>query len=348
MYQQLEVLQVRRWFFASVEVLAGGIVAVALTVTPVAAQAPSGAAKAVASKTKSWTVGRTPDGKPDFQGVWTNQISTPLERPAALGTKEFYTKEEAEALAQRGTGRARPQAQGDAQAVHYDESQFGIDRSQITKVSGLRTSLIVGPEGRIPPQTPEAKQKAAERAALAKGHEFDGPENRGLAERCLTFVSEGPPMVAPAYNANYQIVQGKGYVAVLVEMMHRIRMIPTDGRPHLASNVRQWNGDSVGHWEGDTLVVDTTNFTDKTNFRGSGDKLHVIERFSRPSEDTLLYQFTVDDPETWTKPWTAEIAMPKVDGQVYEYACQEGNYGMANILSGARAAEKAAQKGGPR
>jgi hypothetical protein len=154
-------------------------------------------------------------------------------------------------------------------------------------------------------------------------------------------------MMAPAYNGNYQIVQGHGYVAILVEMMHRIRMIPTDGRPHLASNIRQWNGDSVGHWEGNTLVVDTINFTDKTNFRGSGENLHVVERFTRSAEDTLLYQFTVDDPSTWTKSWTAEIAMPKVDGQIYEYACQEGNYGMANVLSGARAAEKQAAEAAP-
>jgi hypothetical protein len=297
-------------------------------------------------KDKAWTLGRMPDGKPDFQGVYTNLITTPLERPVALGAKEFYTPEEAEALAQRTAARRARAQEGGTQAVHYDESQFGLDRSQTTKVSGLRTSLIVGPEGRIPPMTPQAKQRATQRAAAAKGHEFDGPENRGLAERCITFISEGPPMMAPAYNGNYQIVQGRGYVAILVEMMHRVRMIPTDGRAHLSSDIRQWNGDSVGHWEGDTLVVDTTNFTDRTNFRGSGENLHVVERFSRPNENTLLYQFTVDDPDTWTKPWSAEIAMPKVGGNIYEYACQEGNYGMANVLSGARAAEKKAAEEG--
>jgi hypothetical protein len=327
------------------------VAAACAVITPLVAQAPAvGTTAAPKPQTAPWKVGRTPDGKPDLQGFWTNMITTPLERPANLGAKEFYTPEEAAANSARGAGGGRggaggrgrgAQADGEL-AVHYNESQFGLDRSQTTKVSGLRTSLVVGPEGRIPPMTPEAQKRAAERAALAKGHEFDGAENRGLAERCLTFVSEGPPMMAPAYNGNYEIVQGQGYVTILVEMMHHLRVIPTDGRPHIPASIRQWNGDSVGHWEGDTLVVDTTNFTDRTNFRNSGENLHVVERFTRVSADTLQYQFTVDDPATWTKPWTAEISMPKVDGPIYEYACQEGNYGMANVLSGARAAEKEA------
>jgi hypothetical protein len=339
-----------RHFYSSAGIATLAAAAACAVVTPLAAQAPSGGSAAapkptVTSPTTTWKVGRTPDGKPDLQGYWTNMITTPLERPANLGAKEFYTPEEAAANAKRGAGgggRGRAAQTGGELSVHYNESQFGLDRSQTTKVSGLRTSLIVGPEGRIPPMTPDAQKRAAERTALAQGHEFDGPENRGLAERCLTFVSEGPPMMAPAYNGNYQIVQGDGYVTILAEMMHRLRVIPTDGRLHISSSIRQWNGDSVGHWEGDTLVVDTTNFTDRTNFRGSGENLHVVERFTRASADTLLYQFTVDDPATWTKPWTAEIAMPKVDGPIYEYACQEGNYGMANVLSGARAAEKEA------
>jgi hypothetical protein len=329
--------------FATLAVAAG-----CTTITLLLAQAPStGSTAARTPQTKAWQVRRTPDGKPDLQGYWTNMITTPLERPANLGTKEFYTPEEAAANAKREEAGGRG-ARAGGERVHYDESQFGLDRSQTTKVSGLRTSLIVGAEGRVPPMTPEAKQRVAERAAQAKGHEFDGPENRGLAERCLTFVSEGPPMMAPAYNANYQIVQGPGYVTILVEMMHHMRVIPTDGRPHIPSSIRQWNGDSVGHWEGDTLVVDTTNFTDKTNFRGSGENLHVIERFTRIAEDTLLYRFTVDDPSTWIRPWTAEISMPKVGGPIFEYACQEGNYGIANVLSGARAVEKEAAAAGPK
>ncbi|HEY6345231.1 MAG TPA: hypothetical protein VIY49_27365 [Bryobacteraceae bacterium] len=325
------------------------VLTVAAVFMPLLAQTASNGSVVSAPDTRAkiWKVGRTPDGKPDLQGYWTNLITTPLERAANLGAKEFYTPEEAAANATRGAGRGgAAQASGELR-VHYNEIQFGLDRSQTTKVSGLRTSLIIGPEGKIPLMTPEAQGRNGERAALAKGHEFDGPENRGLAERCLTFVSDGPPMMAPAYNGNYQIVQGDGYVTILIEMMHRLRVIPTDGRPHIPATIRQWNGDSVGHWEGDTLVVDTTNFTDKTNFRGSGENLHVIERFTRVAEDTLLYQFTVDDPSTWIKPWTAEISMPKVEGPIFEYACQEGNYGLPNVLSGARATEKASAVGSP-
>jgi hypothetical protein len=330
--------------FVSLEVLGAISLAVSLAVAPLGAQVASNAAKAASSpSTKSWKLGRTPYGKPDFEGVWTNAVSTPLERPAGLGTKEFYTNEEAAAIAQKGITRIRANRKPGTQAdLHYDNLQFGIDRTQYVKVSGLRTSLIVGPEGRVPPLLPEAQKRLAERAAMAKGHQFDGPENRGLAERCIMWPSEGPPMLAPGYNSNLQIVQGHGYVAIIEEMIHHVRMIPTDGRPHLSQDIRLWHGDSVGHWEGDTLVVDTTNFSNKIDFRGADENLHVIERFTRTAADTLLYQFTVNDPTTWTKPWSAEISMPKVDGQIYEYACQEGNYGMANVLSGARASEKKA------
>lgn len=297
-------------------------------------------------KAKTWTLGHTPYGKPDLQGVWTNAVNTPLERPAGLGSKEFYTPEEAAQIAKQGIKRMRADAKPGTQAdLHYDNLQFGIDRTQYVKISGTRTSLIVGPEGKIPPFTPEARQRLAERAARQKGHEFDGPENRGLAERCIMWPSEGPPMLAPGYNSNLEIVQGRGSVAIYEEMIHHVRVIPTDGRPHVAQSVRLWHGDSVGHWEGNTLVVDTTNFSDQIDFHGADENLHVVERFTRKDADSLLYQFTVDDPTAWTKPWSAEILMPKVVGQIYEYACQEGNYGMANVLSGARATEeKAAQK----
>ena len=174
------------------------------------------------------------------------------------------------------------------------------------------------------------------------GGPYDGPESRGLGERCIVMAHEGPPMLPPAYNANLQIQQGPGYVAILHEEIHDLRIISLDGRPHLGPNIRQYLGDSRGRWEGNTLVVDTTNFTDETNFRGSGRDLHVIERFTRVDPDTIIYRFTVDDPTTWTRSWTAELPMTKIKGPIYEFACHEGNYDMVNNLTAARAQEKAA------
>ena len=190
--------------------------------------------------------------------------------------------------------------------------------------------------------TAAARERQAERAAKNRGHEFDGPENRPLPERCLVMQGSGPPILPTAYNNNTQIVQGPGYVALLVEMGHEARVIPLDGRPHLPKDVRLWKGDSRGHWEGDTLIVETTNFTNKSAFRGTTENMRLIERFRRMDEDTLLYQFTVDDPATFEKPWTAEIPVPKSTGHIFEYACHEGNYGMFGALAGARAEEKKA------
>jgi hypothetical protein len=319
---------------------------VLLAVIPIAGQALKPAAKA--GDVKTWSPPKTADGQPDLQGVWSNAISTPLERPDGLGAKEFYTAEEitqrAARAAQQGRGGPRPTQAGTVGDVHYDVSQFGLDRGHTKQATSERTSLIVGPEGKVPALLPEAQKRQAERAALNRGHQFDGPENRGLSERCIVWPNEGPPMLSPGYNSNLQIVQGAGYVAIMQEMIHDVRVIPLDGRPHLPKSVHQWFGDSRGHWEGNTLVVDTTNFTDRFPFHGSGDKLHVVERFTRTADDTILYQFTVEDPTTWDKPWSAEIPWVKGDGLVYEYACQEANYGMRNILSGARATENEAAK----
>jgi hypothetical protein len=292
---------------------------------------------------QTWTPPRTPDGHPDLQGIWTNASITPLERPRDLGAKELYTEEEAAAFRKRALVPADTAQRGGTDA-HYEFTQFGLDRTQAQVALSLRTSMIVGPEGRVPPLTPEAQQRIAERAALAKGHEFDGPENRGIQERCIVWGNEGPPMLPPGYNSYLQIVQAPGYVAILQEMIHDVRIVPLDGRPHLAQHMRSWLGDSRGRWEGDTLVVDTTNFTDKTNFRGSRGSLHVVERFTRVDQDTIRYQFTVDDPTTWSKPWSAELPLVGDKGPIYEYACHEANYGMANNLKGARAAEKAAEE----
>jgi hypothetical protein len=288
---------------------------------------------------QTWKAPRTPDGHPDLQGVWTNASITPMERPRELGAKEFFTPEEAAENNKRALVPADTAQRGGTEA-HYEFTQFGLDRTQFQVAFSMRTSMIVGPEGRVPPLTPEAQKRNAERAANAKGHEFDGPESRGIQERCLVWGTEGPPMLPPGYNSYLQIVQTPGYVMILQEMIHDARIIPMDGRPHAPADVRSWLGDSRGRWDGDTLVVDTTNFTAKTNFRGSRESLHVVERFTRVDENTIQYQFTVDDPTTWTRAWSAEMPLAKDKGPIYEYACHEANYGMANNLKGARATEE--------
>jgi hypothetical protein len=307
----------------------------------VSGQTLSPAVKSMTTKTGASAPLRTADGQPDLQGVWANASNVPLERPKNLGAKEFFTEQELAENAKKGFSGDRAVTV----EAHYDLSQFGLDPSQSKFAPNLRTSLIVGPKGRIPPLIPEAQKRLAAKAAQAQGHEFDGPENRPLGERCIMWPSEGPPMLPVGYNNNLQIFQGPGYVAILQEMIHDVRIIPLDGSPHLAAGVGQWRGDSRGHWEGNTLVVDTTNFTAKTAFRGSTEHLRVIERFSRTAEDMLLYEFTVEDPDTWTKSWTAQWPMAKAAGRIFEYACQEGNYGMANTLSATRALEEAARKG---
>jgi len=285
---------------------------------------------------KPWSAPRTTEGKPDLQGIWTNITITPLERPRDLGDKAFFTEQEAlqyekQVREQNNADRRDGGTQADLGRAYND---FWYDRG--TKVVGnRRTSLITDPpDGKIPALTPEAQKRQADRAAGARGHQFDGPENRALTERCLVWPTAGPPMLPSFYNNNYQIVQSPGYVTILVEMVHDVRVIPTDGSPHLPSNIRLWFGDSRGHWEGDTLVVETTNFTDKNSFRGSD------ENFTRTGPDTILYEFTVNDSTAFTKPWTAQIPMTKMQGPIIEYACHEGNYAMSGMLAGARADEK--------
>jgi len=297
-------------------------------------------------QTPATKIPRTADGRPDLQGIWTNATVVPLERPAKLKDKEFYTKEEADENTKKVLGISSWERLGSQADVHYNMSQYGLDLSQVKIAATLRTSLIVGPEGRIPPLTPEAQKRNAARAAANRGHQFDGPENRPLQERCLIYSTEGPPMLPSAYNSNLQIVQTAGHVAILQEMIHSTRIIPTDGSPHLPPSISQWLGDSRGHWEGDTFVIDTTNFTDQTAFRNSTASLHLVERFRRLDDDTLLYEFTAEDPATLGRPWTAQLTLAKIEGPVFEFACHEGNLGMANTLKGARAAEEAARKVG--
>jgi hypothetical protein len=295
---------------------------------------------------KNWTPPKTADGKPDLSGIWTNVTITPLERPADLAGKATFTPAEAAAyekrmVAENNADRRDLPPEADVGKAYNDA---WWDRG--SKVVGtLRTSLIVDPpDGRVPPLTPEGQKRVAAARNEARLHPSDGPEDRALSERCLIWPTAGPPMLPSFYNNNYQIYQGPGYVAIDIEMIHDVRIIPTDGRPHLPPEIRQWMGDSRGHWEGNTLVVDTTNFTDKTRYRGSTQNMHLTEKFTRMDPDTILYEFTVDDPGTFTKPWTAQIPMRRAKGPIYEYACHEGNYAMTGILGGAREAEKNAAK----
>ena len=320
------------------------------------AQAARAAAKttAPAKTAKAWTPPRTPDGQPDLQGTWTNHTITPLERPSALAGKEVLAEEEASALEEQAAERSnadRGRQVGSDADVGLAYNEFWWDRAT-TVVDTKRTSLIVDPpDGKIPPLTPEAQERAKaepDRRPLRATGGFQGGRDAGswldrsLWERCIT---QGLPRISSnAYNSNIEIVQGPDYVVIHHEMIHEARVVPLDGRPHLDPRIRQYLGDSRGHWEGKTLVVDTTNFGDMTNFRGSTTGLHMVERFTRVDADTLNYEVTFDDPTTWTRPWTAAIPWKKSQGQIYEYACHEGNYGMTGILSGGRAEEKAAEE----
>jgi hypothetical protein len=295
----------------------------------------------------TFAVAAIADGQPDLRGIWRNATVTPLERPNDLAGKTTFTAEEAAAyekqVVERNNADHRPK---DAEAdVASGYNGFWFDRGTKVIASG-RTSLIVDPaDGRIPALTPAAQKHVQEARAWMDEHATDGPEGRSLPERCIIWTTAGPPMLPGPYNDNFQIFQTRDQVVILNEMIHDSRVIPLDGSPHLASNIRQWMGDSRGHWEGDTLVVDTTNFSGKFSFRGSDENLHLTERFTRVSPDTLLYEFTVDDPTAFTKPWTAQIPVTKTKGPLFEYACHEGNYAMTDILSGARAAEARAGSG---
>jgi hypothetical protein len=298
---------------------------------------------AIPAAAQTWTVPRTPDGHPDLQGLWNNTTLTPLERPRNLAGKEFFTAEEAAAY-EKGLVRNREQDPNDGATNVADPNIWWERGSKV--VSTGRTSLIVDPpDGRVPSLTPEAQKRMAEERAAERLHPADRAQDRSLQERCLLSPTSGPPMLPAGYNNNYQIVETPNYVMITIEMIHDVRIIPLDGRPHLPATMRKWLGDSVGHWEGNTLVVDTTNFTDKTRFRGSDQNLHLIERFTRTGPETILYAFTVDDPTAFVKPWKAEIPMTSTVGPIYEFACHEGNLALESILRIARQAEKAAAAG---
>ncbi|MBI4888501.1 MAG: hypothetical protein HY824_15505 [Acidobacteria bacterium] len=305
-----------------------------------------------AAQSQRWTPPRTPDGQPDLQGFWTNNTYTPLERPKNV-TQEFFTKEQAADVVRRAAAEESAQTEpGTVADVHYDFTQFGLDRNQSPAASTLRTSLVVDPaDGRLPPLSAEGQRRAAARAEALKGvGRWDSVQTNELDDRCMIFAGAGPPMLPQTYNSNYQIVQAPGYVMILFEMAHDFRVVPLDGRPHVPPEIRQWIGDSRGRWDGDTLVVETTNFNGRNPLRGSSEHMRVVERFTRVNADTIRYQFTIDDQATWTRPWSAELLMRKTIGPLFEHACHEGNYGLYNTLVGARledkkAAEAAAARG---
>jgi len=324
---------------ASVAILAVTIVVLALMPAPAAAQ---GAANAKTSApAKNWTPPRTPDGQPDLQGVWNFATVTPLERPKEFANKPVLTEEEAAAYEKREVTRMNVdlnKREGDPGT--YNEfwwehgSKIQADR---------RTSLVIDPpDGRIPSLTPEAQKRvaAANTAAIrARRDRPDSIEDFTIRDRCILY--RPIPATPTQNNNNFRIVQSRNSVAILQEEIHETRIIPLDGRPHIGSSIRQWNGDSRGHWEGDTLVVETTNFTDQTDFHGANVNLRVVERLTRAAPDRIDVEFTVTDPTTWTRPWTAKVNYWKNEDGLFEYACHEGDYAVKHILLNARAADAA-------
>lgn len=306
--------------------------------------AGSATAQSPAAGSDTWVPLRTTWGDPDLQGVWDFRSLTPMERPTELEGKEFLTAEEAAVFVQglsstNWDDRSNPEgAFGLDSDIEHGYNKFWMDfGTDLT--SDRRTSLVVDPPNGIIPWVPGRSRPGGYGDAFS-GTLAAGPEDRPLAERCIMGFNSGPPMMPSAYNNNVQLLQTPNTIVVFNEMIHNARIIPMDGQPHLSQEVRQWVGDSRGHWDGETLVVETTNFLRETHFEGSSANMHLIERFTRIGPDTLSYEFTVEDPTMWTRPWTAQIPMVKNESPIFAYACHEGNYGMVNILTGARAQER--------
>ena len=326
----------------------------------VAAQSPSGAGKSDAKTAKNsttWTMPRTADGHPDLHGYWTSMTFTPLERPAKYKGREFLTDQEAQEVTKAGLERSYDYTYAGADPVEepvYDSTTFGLTPFQEGFAPNKRTSLVVDPpDGRIPPLTPEAKKRPkaiGERDYLeADGHgggivHANTPADLGVRTTCVS-MSGGPPILPGQYNNGMYIAQNSNYVVLQAEYGSEVRIIPLDGRPHVAADIEQWHGDGRGHWEGDTLVVETTNFRPEATFRNGNPKtLKITERFKRVSADQIEYSFTIDDPTTWTKPWTAIVPLNAIKGPFFEYACNENDMDVVNIMAGARVTEKEQEK----
>jgi hypothetical protein len=291
--------------------------------------------------------GGKPIVRPNFDGIWNSATTTPLERPLQLKDKAFFTPEEAAEWEQQVAGRNQepsPDAAAKRTGIGTYNTVFREFGTRTVKT--LRTSIITDPpDGRIPALTPAAADVKQRRLAGLKSPA--SAQETGLQDRCLAFVTAGPPMLPYSYNSNYQIIQTRDSVVIHAEMIHDTRIIRLDGRPHLPAGIRLWKGDSVGRWEGDTLVVDTTNFNDGGGFYGDAGgnfgwdrNLHLIERFSLLDKDTLLYRFEIDNPTAFTQPWKGELTMTRSPGPIYEYACHEGNYALPNMLNGQRVIER--------
>ena len=311
------------------------------TNTDAAIKAATETERAAAAARGKWTPPRTAWGDPDLRGYYLSLSYTPLERPAALADKGFYTEQEAIAAFKKAV---EEDAEVDPRTVHYDWKEYGMDAWQSPIRPLLRTALVVDPpNGRIPPLTPEGRQRAA-----AAGRGLD-VRSRGLYERCVT-GNQGPPRIPGNHDAESQIIQAPGYVILLMQSNSDARIVPLDGRPHISTRMGQWLGDSRGRWDGNTLVIDTTNFHSDRLWRGSTSGMHLVERLTPVDPKTIQYTFTVDDPTTWTRPWTAEVPWPKIEPPLYEFACHEQNYGVMNVVKGAqiRAREAAGRPRQPR
>jgi hypothetical protein len=304
---------------------------------------------------QSSKVPTTPWGKPDLTGLWDFRTITPLERPASMADREFLTEAEAAKLeqdtidrnaeidsrpAERTTAGGNVDRRADGTPGFYNN--FWLDGG--TKpVDTRRTSLIIDPpNGRVPALTPAAQKRTEERRAYLKQHPADGPEDRSSSDRCIVGFNAGPPLSPGGYNQNMQLVQTRDHVILVTEMVHTARIVPLDGRRPLNDSIRHWSGEARGRWEGDTLVIETTNFRADRGWRGSTAKMKLIERLKRVDADTLEYTYTVIDPDTWTSPWTASIPLRLADQPSYEYACHEGNHSMQGILSGQRTEDQEA------
>ena len=278
----------------------------------------------------------------DIDGLWDFATATPLQRPSEYAEQEHFTAEEA-ARFERDLIARRAEAQKRSPSVH---APYWLDHGRNVQES-RRTSLVFDPpNGRIPPMTEDGRRRAQERRDK-RGKAPDGPEDRTLWERCLMGFNAGPPMNPGAYNNNVLILVTPGAVALLNEMVHETRIVPLDDRPRLPDDLRQFKGDSRGYWDGRTLVVETGNFDPRISFQGSGGNMRVVERFTRFDETTLIYEYTIDDPESFERPWSARLEMKKSDQALFEYACHEGNYGLFNILEYARTNEKRAEAAQP-